>query len=130
MPVYDYKCAEHGVFHELATLEQGAEPCPCPQCQTLSPRVILIAPEVLAMATEKRKAMARNEKAAHEPKVYMPESAEELKARKAASKHRKGCGCDSHGPSLSDPDIRRSQVLYMADGSKIFPSQRPWMISH
>ena len=38
MPVYDYKCKEHGVFHELATVEQGDQPCACPTCQTLSPR--------------------------------------------------------------------------------------------
>jgi putative FmdB family regulatory protein len=126
MPVYDYKCAEHGVFHELATMEQGALPCACPQCNVLSPRIIMIAPEVLAMASDKRKAIARNEKAAHEPKVYMPESREQLRERKAAALHGKGCGCHS----LEDPGIRKSQVLYMADGSKIFPSQRPWMISH
>lgn len=117
---------EHGVFHELATVEQGDQPCACPICQTLSPRVILIPPEILAMAPARKKAMERNEKVAHEPRLFVPESMEEVRERKKAARHGGGCGCHSH----DDPGIRKSQVFYTADGSKIFPTARPWMISH
>ena len=26
MPVYDYKCREHGLFHKLGTVEEAAQP--------------------------------------------------------------------------------------------------------
>lgn len=111
MPVYDYKCAEHGLFHQLQTLAKSGEPQPCPQCQALSPRVILIAPEVMAMAPSLRQAMQRNEVAAHEPKKII------------GSESAKSCCHDPAHPL-------KQQVMYHADGSKTFPSQRPWMISH
>lgn len=124
MPLYDYKCADHGLFHELATMEKSAMPCACPQCGKASPRVILIPPEVLAMAPNKRQAMARNERARHEPQFSTPEVRQE---KALIHSHSKNCGCDSHNPDRSS---LRKQVIYMADGSKVFPSQRPWMISH
>ena len=42
MPVYDYKCREHGLFHTLATMEDAAKPAECPTCKALSPRVIVL----------------------------------------------------------------------------------------
>ncbi|GAA3947265.1 FmdB family zinc ribbon protein [Allohahella marinimesophila] len=132
MPLYDYKCAQHGVFHELATMAEAGMPCRCPQCSELSPRIIMIPPQVLAMAEEKRKAMARNEKAAHEP-IVTTSSLREARAKerdKAQQDSRRksggGCGCDHHDAQSG----LRKQVVYLADGSKVFPSQRPWMISH
>lgn len=41
MPVYDYKCREHGLFHTLATMEDAAKPAQCPTCKAMSPRVIV-----------------------------------------------------------------------------------------
>ena len=69
MPLYDYKCATHGLFHELATIEDREKPKPCPKCKRLSARVIMIPPQILAMAPEKRKSMQRNEQAQFEPIV-------------------------------------------------------------
>ena len=46
MPLYDYKCTEHGLFHELVPVQASGEACPCPTCGVLSARVILVAPEV------------------------------------------------------------------------------------
>ena len=122
MPVYDYKCADHGLFFELATMEASSEPCACPSCGVLSPRVIMVAPEFLGMSAEKRKAKDRNEKAAHQPIFSTTEFRAEQQARHQ-HKHGKGCGC-------SDKPIRKSALMFTADGNKMFPSMRPWMISH
>lgn len=133
MPVYDYKCAEHGVFHELAAVEQGDKPCACPSCGKLSARVIMIPPEILAMAPAKRSAMDKNEAATHQPIISTLDSRAEASERKAFAEkkghqHGRGCGC-SH-ENASDTSALKKQVIFLPDGSKVFPSQRPWMISH
>lgn len=136
MPVYDYKCTEHGVFFDLATVAQSSEPCACPSCGTLSSRVIMIAPEVLAMAPAKRTAIKRNEEAKHKPIISTEDSRAEAAdranfANRSAQRkhnHHKGCGC-SHEHASTKTALKK-QVVLLADGSKVFPSQRPWMISH
>ena len=125
MPVYDYRCRKHGIFNELAAMDKAADPFECPHCGALSPRVILIPPAVLDMAPAKRKALSRNEKSRFEPISSSAESRAEQRERKQHS-HGKGCGCS---PELSQSALRQ-QVVLLPDGSKVFPSQRPWMISH
>lgn len=115
MPVYDYKCSEHGVFNELAAMEDHHLPAKCPQCNAVSPRVIMMPPEILAMAPAKRQAHNVNEKSANEP-VFSNED-----RRKHDQQHAKQCGC--HNP-------KKSNLMYTAQGEKMFPSMRPWMISH
>ncbi|WP_017446821.1 zinc ribbon domain-containing protein [Gayadomonas joobiniege] len=115
MPLYDYKCAQHGVFQEMVPLAKGHEPCACPRCGKLCAKVILIPPQVLEMAPNKRKAAEKNEKASHEPIISTPESRDK--------KHGRGCGCEHTA-------AKTRKAVYLADGSKIFPSARPWMISH
>lgn len=131
MPVYDYKCPEHGLFHDLGTLENSSDPCACPQCGVQSARVIMIPPEVMAMAPENRKAIAKNEEARHNPIVSSVESREEatqqMQFAQKKGHHKSGCGCSEHKPKDS---LLKKQVVYLPDGSKVFPSQRPWMISH
>ena len=122
MPVYDYKCTTHGLFHELNTMEASSQPCACPTCGSLSARVIMFAPEFLDMKQENRAAHSRNEKAMNEPVFSTPDYRAEQKARRE-HKHGKGCGC-------GDKPIRKSALMYTADGNKMFPSMRPWMISH
>lgn len=117
MPVYDYKCPQHGLFHELATMADHARPAACPHCGTLSARVIVMAPEILDMAAEKKQAMDRNEAARHEPQFSTTDSRAENEDR---LKH--GCGCQHHK--------KPSRLMYTAEGNKMFPSMRPWMISH
>ena len=68
MPLYDYKCVDHGLFHDLVPMQASGECAMCPTCGALSPRVIMVPPEMLDMAPEKRQAIARNEKAMHEPR--------------------------------------------------------------
>ncbi len=117
MPVYDYKCLQHGIFNELATIEDAQKPSACPQCGELSGRVIMFAPEFLDMNSETRNAHATNEKAQHAPEFST------ANRRKEDEQHARGCGCDHHKPS-------KSKLMYTAQGDKFFPSMRPWMISH
>lgn len=115
MPVYDYKCEDHGIFHELATLEDHQKPIACPTCGKLSARVIIMSPSILDMAAEKRHAHETNERASHEP-VFSNKD-----RRENDHEHSKGCGCQGG---------KKSKLIYTAQGDKMFPSMRPWMISH
>jgi len=124
MPLYDYKCREHGVFSELATLADHDRPCACPACGIPAPRVVLLPPQVLAMLKEQKTAMERNEQAREAPDVLTAAQYREREAEKqarAAHDHN-GCGCQ--------PQKRTSNLFYTANGEKFFPSMRPWMISH
>ena len=109
MPLYDYKCVDHGLFHDLVPMQASGECAMCPTCGALSPRVIMVPPEMLDMAPEKRQAIERNEKAMHEPRHGNQHSEKEQ-------------GCCHHK--------RNSKLFYTAEGNKMFPSARPWMISH
>ncbi|PHS63070.1 MAG: formamidase [Thalassobium sp.] len=126
MPLYDYKCPQHGVFQELATMEKHDQPTACPQCQTLSARIIMLPPHLAKMLKETKEAMERNEKAQHEPEFmtssqYHEREQEKRERYQHKHKHHNGCGCDTK---------RRSNLMYTADGNKMFPGMRPWMISH
>lgn len=116
MPVYEYKCQDHQVFYELATIEDSDKPCACPVCGKLSARIICIPPEILKLSPKVRAAHALNEKNQHEP-TYSSRERRELD-----EEHAKGCGCKQQ--------ISQSGLLYTANGEKFFPSKRPWMISH
>ena len=122
MPLYDYKCREHGLFQELATLAESAQPRPCPQCGTLAARVILLPTALQTLDPARRDAMERNERSRHAPLFSTPEQRVEARARHE-HQHGKGCGCDRRGAD-------KPKLFYTADGKKMFPSARPWMISH
>lgn len=113
MPCYDYRCGEHGVFEVLATVAERAAARPCPQCGAPAARLIAAAPALLDMAPALREACARNERSRHEPRLHTGHG--------AAPDHRCDGGTDS-------PAGRKAILL--ADGSKVFPSRRPWMIGH
>lgn len=133
MPLYDYKCREHGLFHELATMEMAGDPCPCPKCGVLSTRVVIIPPQILAMAKERKKRFEINEKAQHEPGVANAKILSEMNADKAHNVYSgNSCHCNTIHPLQLNPNKGKlqQQLIYLPDGSKIFPSQRPWMISH
>lgn len=117
MPVYDYKCSEHGMFYQLATIEDHAKPAICPHCQRLSPRIIVMSPAILDLADDKKKAIAMNEAAKHQPQFSTVDSRAENEEK---LKH--GCGCRH--------EKRNTKLFYTAEGNKMFPSMRPWMISH
>ena len=77
----------------------------------------MVAPSVLSMPEERRNAHKSNEKSQHEPIQSSKER------RELDYQHSHGAGCDKHG-------ISPSKMLLTAKGEKIFPSARPWMISH
>jgi putative FmdB family regulatory protein len=134
MPIYDFKCAEHGLFHELVAMEKAGSASPCPQCGTQCMPVILVAPTVLAMSPESRQAHKTNEEARHNPIISSVDSRAEVDDRKqfALKKGKQqGCGCSGHNSEhRPEQSALKQQVVFLPDGSKVFPSQRPWMISH
>jgi len=115
MPLYDYKCQQHGVFSELSTIANMEAPVDCPQCGVVSPRILALPPHIVSMMKETKQAMERNEKAQHQPVVST------LDRRENDHEHSSTCGCSSK---------KKSNLFYTADGKKMFPSMRPWMISH
>jgi len=128
MPLYDYKCPHHGVFQELAPMSEHDKPRACPQCQVQSARIIMIPPHIKNMLKEKMEAMERNEKAQHSPDVMTAAQFHEREAEKKERqlfenrhKHNSSCGCGTK---------RKSNLMYTAEGNKMFPGMRPWMISH
>lgn len=117
MPVYDYKCQEHGVFNDLATFDDFQKPCPCPTCGKLSPRIIRLSPDLFKLSSEERHAHQTNERAQHEPVFSTADR------RENDHQHKHGCGCNKKSTG-------KSSLMYTANGEKMFPSARPWMISH
>ena len=110
MPNYDYNCPSCGAFSESRSMALSAEPCACPECGTPSPRAFFTTPFFAMMDGATRTAIATNERSAHAPK-----------SSKSIG-HGSGCSCCSSS--------KPSKTLYRPDGSKTFPSARPWMISH
>ena len=109
MPVYDYACDDCGVFTAFRPMSAFRDPCACPGCGNDSPRAFLSAPALAGMDANRRRAMATNERSAHEPK------------RSAA--HAAGCSCCTGSKGSSRTAISPS-------GAKSFPGSRPWAISH
>ena len=87
MPVYEYLCNDCGPFTDMRPMAECDDPQDCPQCESESPRVILTAPAFFCMPSDKRKAIATNERSANAPKT--------LGEYKAS--HGPGCGCCSTG---------------------------------
>ncbi|HKO88722.1 MAG TPA: zinc ribbon domain-containing protein [Burkholderiales bacterium] len=113
MPIYEYECADCGVFTASKPMTQYREPHACPNCSQSSARALLTAPAYASMPAVTRTANAINEKARHEPQT----SAER------AARHGASCGCCSGG-------LNKGRTVQAKDGSKAFPTARPWMISH
>jgi putative FmdB family regulatory protein len=111
MPVYEYACERCGPFAEIRPMAEYADPQPCPGCGSQAPRVILTAPMLATMDAGRRAAFVTNERSANEPRSSR------------ATGHGPNCGCCGSG--------KKSRLtLHGADGSKSFPTSRPWMISH
>ena len=122
MPLYDYKCQDHGLFHALATMDEFDKPQPCPQCGVMSAKVIMLPSHLFKVDDSERKARDRNEQAMHSPILSTPEYRAEEQARHE-HRHGKGCGC-------AHQKLGKSKLFWTANGEKMFPSARPWMISH
>ena len=113
MPVYEYLCNDCGPFTDMRPMAECDAPQDCPQCESVSPRVILTAPAFFCMPSDKRKAHATNERSANAPKTL-----DQYK-----DSHGPGCGCCSSKKPARLMKQTRS-------GAKSFPTARPWMISH
>jgi len=113
MTVYEDECRECGEFTASRPMAEYRSPQACPQCGRDCARALLTAPAFAGMPAVTRTAHAINEKAKHEPQT----SAER------AARHGAGCGCCG-GKSMP------SRTVKARDGSKAFPTARPWMISH
>lgn len=109
MPVYEYQCVDCGTFEEMMPISQFQDPCDCPGCGVSAPRVLITMPRLAAVSSTLRRAHETNERSADTPK---------------RSAHGPGCGCC--GSSAKKP----SKTLHHPNGTKSFPSKRPWMISH
>lgn len=110
MPVYEYWCDAHGPFEAMRPMSQYDKPCDCPECGASAKRVMLSVPNIAGMDAASRTAHATNERSADSPKKL--------------SSHGPGCSCCSGGAK------KGRKTLHRPDGSKSFPSARPWMISH
>jgi putative FmdB family regulatory protein len=115
MPLYEYDCPRCGPFDSFGKVSASGKAQDCPRCGEVSPRVILTMPAVLAMDGGLRRAHATNERSAHAPEVSTSES--------RAHQHGPGCACCGGSKA-------KSRAVTSADGSKAFPADRPWMISH
>ena len=105
MPTYDFVCPNCGPFDRLLRIGERDAEQHCKSCGALSPRMPVAAPQIADMPSQRRKAMAANERSAHEP------------ARKRVSRHGQGCSCCGGGSSAGK-------------APKGFAHKRPWMISH
>ena len=115
MPVYEYECISCGTFTEMKPMTEYNKPCDCPECGEASERIIMTVPAMADMDPVRRNAFATNEKSSHAPHHSTKDS--------RAHKHGPGCSCCSGSK-------KKSSAVHGADGSKTFPSKRPWMISH
>lgn len=109
MPTYDFHCEAHGSFSAMRSIAQRDAPCLCPACGQPAARQLISAPAFADMPGQLRSAHATNERARHEPRL-------------ASRTHGPGCSCCSGKTSKTTAVAR--------DGSKAFPTKRPWMISH
>lgn len=116
MPLYDYQCVDCGSFTGWASMSQATMPIPCPVCSGPGQRVIS-APHLMRMNADTRKAMNRNERAAHEPGMA-----------------RRGCGCaGAHtcrtkvGMGVSPDSERKATPALQAQTKE---NARPWMLGH
>lgn len=112
MPVYDYLCESCGPFTDMHPMSDCEKPQPCPDCGEMARRAILTAPNFFSMSSERRLAHTTNERSANEPRLM------------SKGAHPSGCSCCSSGKKSG------RFVKYGKNGSKSFPTSRPWMISH
>jgi len=114
MPVYEYDCTHCGPVERACAIAERNAAVDCPGCGAPLTRLIATPPQLGSTRRVSLAASARNERAQHRPGLASQREA-----------HPAGCGCCS-GQARGRPSKTRTA----ADGSKAFPSARPWMISH
>jgi putative FmdB family regulatory protein len=43
MPTYEYECPDCGPFNEVRPMTEYDQPQPCPDCDTMAPRLLTVA---------------------------------------------------------------------------------------
>jgi len=110
MPVYEYLCATCGPFTATRPMVEFEAPQPCQGCGSVAPRVLLTAPHLATMSSQRRLAVTANERSADTPR------------RSSEIRHGSDCSCCA---SSSAKFAMRGK-----NAAKGFPTRRPWMISH
>jgi len=88
MPIYEYECAEHGVFEQERKVAESGAAGECPRCFLASARIVS-APNLGRLERSQVRAIERNEKNRHEPRVVRtePRSAPPTEATPLRSAH-------------------------------------------
>lgn len=100
MPLYSYACDDCGPFEGWSAMSEADKPACCPECSGTAPRAMAM-PRLSTMNGTLRKALARSEGTASEPKVVKRE-------------HLAGCGCSLCGTRKNKPA----------------PIERRWSLGH
>jgi putative FmdB family regulatory protein len=66
MPLYEYECADHGVFESQRAMSDYASAGTCPTCGRVAPRIVSLSGGACVERSE-RIARDRNEQSRHEP---------------------------------------------------------------
>ena len=73
MPIYEFECADHGLFELTRPMAQVREPAECPECGELGKR-LLSAPSLATGSVASRRAAGVNERSQHEPRIVKREA--------------------------------------------------------
>ena len=111
MPVYDYECADCGVFPQHRPIAERDVPMACELCDQPLRRLIS-APNLALMAPLQRMAATRNERSRHAPRTGLKTSCCSGKA----CVHKKPAPLTKEGK----PALRGSTKK----------NRRPWMLGH
>ncbi|MFK8082659.1 MAG: FmdB family zinc ribbon protein [Granulosicoccus sp.] len=114
MPVYQYNCESCGHFDKSNPMSMASERVCCPRCKVPASRFIA-APFLASSSRSSIRAAGLNEVAQNEPRH----------SAGSVQKHNPGCGCCGGGSSRISGKTAKN-----AAGDKMFPTKRPWMISH
>ena len=73
MPIYEFECADHGLFELSRPMAQMRDPAECPECGEHGKR-LLSAPNLATGSATGRRAAAVNERSQHEPRIVKREA--------------------------------------------------------
>jgi hypothetical protein len=108
-----------GPFSAWNSMSRADEAAACPACHQPSRRAVSM-PFLNRMDQARRKAHARNEKSAHEPRVMTKDQLEKSGRRRAGHSH----GHFAHGPSHHAAErLEKGTHVHVAP-------DRPWLIGH
>ncbi|HEY8946266.1 MAG TPA: zinc ribbon domain-containing protein [Polyangiaceae bacterium] len=72
MPIYEYECGPHGTFELERSMAESSAGAPCPTCRETARRIVS-APNLGNLPRSTVRALDRNEKNRHEPRLVRRE---------------------------------------------------------